>query len=134
MNRVRDAERGGLLRQAFVLIRLLHHQAPRLFSSMSGDKELSRPVDVPIAWTWARSDQTEHALNGSPVVTTDMIVGEVGVDGLSRRCLSSLGRSTLSKEIHRPHVSRNVHLQTAARGWTTTTFKARMFSPQDSVT
>ena len=126
MNRVRDAERGGLLRQAFVLVRLLHHQAPRLFSSMSGDKELCRPIDVPIAWTWARSDQTEHALNGSPVVTTDMIVGEVGVDSLSRRCLPGFGWSTLPKQIPRPLVSRNVHLQTAARGWTIMTCKARM--------
>ena len=99
MDSVRDAERGGLLRQAFVLISLLHHQAPRLFSSMSDDEKLCRPVDVPIAWAWARSDETEYALNGSPVITRDMIVGEVSIDRLSRRCLPGLGRSTLPKEI-----------------------------------
>lgn len=45
MNGVRDTERGGLLRKTFVLFSLLHCKAPRLFSSVPGNKKLCRPVD-----------------------------------------------------------------------------------------
>lgn len=75
MDGVRDSERGCLLSKAFVLVRLHHHEAPRLFRPMPSDKKLRTPVNVPFAWTGTRSDETEHALDCSPVITRGMIVG-----------------------------------------------------------
>ena len=110
MNGVRDTEHDSLLRKPLVLVSLLHCKAPRLLSSMPGNKKLCRPVDIPIAWTWAGSDEAEHALNCSPVVTRSMIVDEMRVDCLSRCRLPGLGRSTLPEQIPRPLVSRDIHL------------------------
>ena len=110
MNGVRDTERGGLLRKILVLVSLLHCKAPRLFSSVLSNKKLCRSIDIPIAWTWAGSDEAEHALNCSPVVTRSMIVGEMRVDRLSRCGLPGLGRSALPEQMPRPLVSRDIHL------------------------
>jgi hypothetical protein len=75
MNGVRDTERGRLLGETFILIRLPHDEAPRLFRPMTGDKKLRSPIDVVVAWTWTRSDEAEHALDCSPVIARGMIVG-----------------------------------------------------------
>ena len=75
MDRVRYPERCRLLGKTFILIRLPHDEAPRLFRPMAGDKQFRTPVDISIPWTWARSDETQHALNCSPVVTRGMVVG-----------------------------------------------------------
>ena len=81
---------------------------------MSGNEKLGRPIDVPITWTWARSNQTEHTLDCSPVVARSMIIGEVCVDRLARRRLPRLGPSALPEQLPRPLVGRNDHLRTAA--------------------
>lgn len=97
MDRVRDLKRGDLLRKALVLVGLHHHEMPRFCSPMSSNKKLCTAVDVTIAWTWTRSNETEHALDCSPVIARGMIVGEVGVDRRSRCRLPGLGWSTLAK-------------------------------------
>ena len=109
MNGVRDTERGRLLGKTFILISLPHCEAPRLLRPIAGNKKLCSPVDVAVAWTWARSDEAEHALDCSPVITRGMIVSEMCVDRLSCCRLPGLGRPTLPKEIPRLLVSRNVH-------------------------
>ena len=119
MNRVRNTKRSGLLCQAFVLIRLLHYKAPRLFSAVSGNKKLGRPIDVSIAWTGTRSDEPEHVLNCSPVVTRGMIVGEMSVDCLSCRCLPGLRRSNPFEQIPRLFISRDTHVRITAKESTT---------------
>lgn len=119
MNRVGNTKRSGLLCQAFVFIRLLHHKAPRFCSPMSRNKKVGRSVDVPIAWTGTRSDETEHSLNCPPVVTSGMIVGEMSVDCLSRRCLPGLRRSNPFEQIPRLLISRDTHVRITAEEATT---------------
>ena len=97
MDRIRDAQRGGLLGQTLILIGLFHDQASCLFSSMPVDEKHGRSIDVQVARSWTRRDQTKHALNCPPVIARGMIIVRMGVDRLVRCCLQGFGRTSLAE-------------------------------------